>query len=103
VAAVAFIVIRPSRNQIASPAPGSRTRARGGYRRIEWIEKALEPLRDQLDPPRFERLVHALAMVIGWESLIVQRDICGLDAAEGEELSVWAARALLDASLREQA
>jgi hypothetical protein len=41
-------------------------------------------------------------MVIGWEALIVERDICGLDADGAEELSVWAARALLDAALREE-
>src|SRR4051812_6656020 len=30
---------------------------RRGYRRVEWIETALAPLRDRLDQPRFERLV----------------------------------------------
>jgi hypothetical protein len=45
--------------------------------------------------------VGALAMVVGWEALIVQRDVCGLSAAEGEELSVWAARALVLATLAE--
>src|SRR4051812_16034364 len=36
-----------------------------GYRRVEWIERALEPARGQLGEQRFERLVSALAMVIG--------------------------------------
>jgi hypothetical protein len=45
--------------------------------------------------------VSALAMVVGWEALIVQRDMRGLTAAEGEELSVWAARALVEATLAE--
>ena len=72
-----------------------------GYRRVEWIEQALAPLREDVDKPRFDRLVSALAMVIGWEALIVQRDIRGLSPAEGEELSVWAARALLKATLQE--
>jgi AcrR family transcriptional regulator len=74
---------------------------RRGYRRVEWIETALAPLRDQLDHHDFERLVAALAMVVGWEPLIVQRDICGLTAGQGEELSVWAARALVNAALAE--
>jgi AcrR family transcriptional regulator len=74
-----------------------------GYRRVEWIERALEPVRERLDAKRFERLVSALAMVIGWEALVVQRDIRGLSAADGEELSVWAARALLRATLEEAA
>jgi AcrR family transcriptional regulator len=85
---------------------GSRAGAAGaaplrGYRRVEWIERALEPVRAQLDARRYERLVSALAMVIGWEALVVQRDIRGLNAAAGEELSAWAARALLRATLEE--
>ena len=79
-------------------SPGAPLR---GYRRVEWIERALEPVRTQLDARRYERLVSALAMVIGWEALIVQRDIRGLSPAAGEELSVWAARALLRATLEE--
>ncbi len=50
---------------------------------------------------RWRRLVCALAMVVGWEALIVQPDVCGLSASEGEELSVWVARTLLRATLRE--
>jgi AcrR family transcriptional regulator len=84
---------------------GGRERSQGaplrGYRRVEWIERALEPARARLDARRFERLVSALAMVIGWEALVVQRDIRGLSPAAGEELSVWAARALLRATLEE--
>jgi AcrR family transcriptional regulator len=74
---------------------------RRGYRRVEWIERALAPLRDRVDDTRYERLVSALAMVVGWEALIVQRDIRGLTADEGEELSVWTARALVQATLAE--
>jgi AcrR family transcriptional regulator len=84
---------------------GARTRdhqlPRRGYRRVEWIESALSPLRDQIDPARWRRLVAALAMVVGWEALIVQHDVCGLSAAEGEKLSLWAARAFLHATLQE--
>lgn len=72
-----------------------------GYRRIEWIERGLAPLRDQLDAPRFERLVSALAMVIGWESLIVAQDIRALSVEEAQEVSAWAARMLVRATLEE--
>lgn len=72
-----------------------------GYRRVEWIERALAPLRGTLDAPRFERLVSALATVIGWESLIVARDVRGLSLAEAEELSAWTARVLVRATLEE--
>ena len=72
-----------------------------GYRRIEWIERALAPLRGKLDNKRFERLVSALAMVIGWESLIVARDIRALSLGDAEEVSAWAARTLVKATLDE--
>jgi AcrR family transcriptional regulator len=73
---------------------------RRGYRRIEWIEAAVEPLRQELGKTKFQRLVNALAMIVGWEALIVQRDVCGLNSTEGEELSLWAARALVSAARR---
>jgi AcrR family transcriptional regulator len=72
-----------------------------GYRRVEWVEGMLAPLRSRVDKRRFERLVSALVMVLGWEALIVQRDMRGLDARQGEELSAWAARALVKATLDE--
>jgi AcrR family transcriptional regulator len=76
-------------------SPGAPRR---GYRRVEWIERALEPLRETLPPERFERLVSALTLLIGWESMIVLQDTRGLTAEEAEEVCVWAARALLAAS-----
>lgn len=83
-------------------APAHEGAPRRGYRRIEWIESALLPLRHRLDPDRWDRLVRALAMVIGWEALIVQRDVCGLGPNEGEALSVWAANALVQAALEDE-
>jgi AcrR family transcriptional regulator len=76
---------------------------RRGFNRIEWIERALEPVREQLDEPRFERLVSALALCFGWEAFIVLKDVRGLDNIEGEHVSTWAARVLLRAALEEQA
>jgi AcrR family transcriptional regulator len=70
---------------------------RRGYRRVEWIERALEPLRDTLPPERVERVVSALTLLIGWESMIVLDDIRALSSTEAEEVCVWAARTLLAA------
>jgi AcrR family transcriptional regulator len=70
-----------------------------GYRRVEWIEAALAAMRDKTSPEDFDRLVRAVAVTIGWEAIIVQRDVCGLTAAQGEELSVWMAQTLLEATL----
>jgi AcrR family transcriptional regulator len=72
-----------------------------GYRRVEWVEGIVAPLRTRIGKRRFERLVSALVMVLGWEALIIQRDMRGLDPREGEELSAWVARALVKATLDE--
>jgi AcrR family transcriptional regulator len=71
---------------------------RRGYRRVEWIGRALEPLRDKVSAERFERLVSALTLLIGWESMIVLQDTRGLSAEEAEDVCVWAAQALLAAA-----
>lgn len=83
--------------------PGDRPadEPRRGYRRVEWIERALAPLRPRLDDARFERLVSALAIVIGWEAMIVARDIRALGLEEAEDVSAWASRALVRATLEE--
>jgi AcrR family transcriptional regulator len=86
---------------VDAPA-GSTGRPKRGYRRIDWIETAIEPLRGRLDEAGFERLVSALAMVIGWEALIVLQDLRGLAPAEQAEVSTWAARALIQAALHDQ-
>ena len=79
-----------------APSPPGAT-PRRGYRRVEWIERALEPLRETLPQERFERLVSALTLLIGWESMIVLQDTRALTPTEAEEVCVWAARALLAA------
>jgi AcrR family transcriptional regulator len=82
-------------------APQHDSAPRRGYRRVGWLERALEPVRPRLDPAAFERLVSALAMVVGWEGLIVLSDVRGLEGDEQLEVARWAARALVDAALRE--
>ncbi len=82
----------------APASPGTTCR---GYRRISWIERAIENLRPQLNAEQFQRLVAGLAVVLGWESMIVLRDICGLDPAEEERVMRWAAAALVADITRE--
>lgn len=69
-------------------------------RRLDYIEQALAPLRDELPNEEYEQLVHAMAVVIGIEARIVLRDICGLDDAQVLATERWTARALLAAALR---
>jgi AcrR family transcriptional regulator len=96
-------IIRLTVEQRLAEPPGSQPREaplRGG-RRVEWIETALAPVRARLGTARFERLVSALAVLVGIDALLVLRDIRGLDRDEIEAVSRWAARALLRASLVE--
>jgi AcrR family transcriptional regulator len=80
-------------------APPSDAEPKRGYRRIGWIETALEPVRPRLGPDRFERLVSALAVVIGWEAFVVLFDVRGLTADQAREVITGAALTLLDAAL----
>jgi AcrR family transcriptional regulator len=87
---------------VDTPADDDGTQQpRRGYRRVGWIERAIEPLRSELDADVFERLVSGLAMVVGWEALIVLQDLRGLTPDEQVDTTLWAARALIAAALAE--
>jgi hypothetical protein len=77
-------------------------RPRRGYRRVGWIEDALAPARAELGDEEYDRLVSALTLLVGWEALIILRDIRGLDAAGAEDVCAWAAGALLAAATGER-
>jgi len=82
-------------------APSSATRIRRPGNRLRYVAQALEGVKDQLGEDRFERLLQALAMCMGIESVIVLMDICGLSESEAKAVKQWATQALLDAALRE--
>jgi AcrR family transcriptional regulator len=64
-------------------------------RRLEYVERAVAPLQGRLAEDELDRLTYALAVVMGIESTLVLRDICGLDAEEILAVQRWAARALV--------
>jgi AcrR family transcriptional regulator len=70
-------------------------------RRITWVADALEPLRDQFSDRELERLVKAIAAVLGIEVLVWYTDIAGLTRAQAVKLMRWSARALLQSALDE--
>lgn len=74
---------------------------RRGQRRVDWIERAVEPLRDRLTDEQYERLVSSLCIVLGWEAMIVLEDIRGHDRQRERQVNSWAARALVRAMLEE--
>ena len=71
-------------------------------RRLDYVERALSPLRTELRPADYDRLVHAMAVVIGIEARIVLRDICGLEDQAIAATEQWAAQALLAAATQGQ-
>jgi len=81
-------------------AEGTSAPRRPGNR-LRYIANALEPLQDQIGTERVERLVSALAMCVGMESIMVLQDICGLSPEEAESIKRWVAAALLQAALAE--
>ncbi|MEW9806147.1 TetR/AcrR family transcriptional regulator [Mesorhizobium sp. ZMM04-5] len=71
--------------------------------RIDLLVDALEPLRGELSPDRFDRLAQALSLVFGVELLTVLKDIWGLDGQETQSVAQWAAKALVRAARQEEA
>ena len=74
---------------------------RRGQRRVDWIERAVEPLRDRLSDEQRDRLVSSLCIVLGWEAMIVLQDIRGHARQREREVNSWAAQALVRAMLEE--
>ena len=83
---------------LESSPPGQLRR---GTRRIDWIETAIRPLREQVKPAAYRRLVSALALCGGIEALLVLRDICGLPQHDAVAVSRWAAQSLLAQTIRD--
>ena len=81
--------------------PPSHATPKRGTRRIDWIEAALEPVRSQVGKAAFSRLVSALALCAGIESLIILRDMRGLSVAGLMQVTQWMGRALLRETLAE--
>jgi AcrR family transcriptional regulator len=72
---------------------------RRGYRRIGWLEWAVEPARPMLTSKQWDDLVSSLALVIGWEAFIVLLDVRGLTPDAARDLTQRTALTLLDAAL----
>ena len=74
---------------------------RRGYRRVQWIEKALAPAREKLTSKEFERLVSALSVLVGWEPMIALKDTRGLEQEKADEVLAFAVRAVVEKGLRD--
>lgn len=72
-----------------------------GQRRVDWIERAVEPLRERLTDEQHDRLVSSLSIVLGWEAMIVLQDIRGHAPEREHEVAAWTAQSLVRAMLEE--
>ncbi len=81
----------------SADTPGDKTLGRGHRRSL--LSRAV--IDSGLSPDQSARLVQALSLTFGIEAMIVLKDICGLDDQQAEEVALWAARALLQAAVRE--
>jgi AcrR family transcriptional regulator len=96
---IKLTVDAPPAGQDPGRDPAGAAVPKRGYRRVRWIEQAIEPIRPQLDPDRFEQLVSGLAVMIGWEAFIVLYDVRGLTPGQARAVITNAALALIDAAL----
>ncbi|HLV37023.1 MAG TPA: TetR/AcrR family transcriptional regulator [Spirillospora sp.] len=71
--------------------------------RLRYLAEALAPLKDQLGEAVLQRLVMALALCVGIESIVVLRDICDLTPDEAKAVKLWMADALLQRALQDAA
>jgi AcrR family transcriptional regulator len=85
----------------ADPAARGDLVLRKGLR-LRWIEDALEPVRHQLPSDDFQRLVHAIAVTIWIEAIIVLVDLAGLSRPAAVEVIRWSAHALLRSALADR-
>lgn len=69
-------------------------------RRTPLIEAALEPARNEFAPAQLDRLVKALALVIGTESTIAFKDVLQLEDDEADTVRDWMITALVEAARR---
>lgn len=70
-----------------------------GDRRAEWLAQALAPVEDALGKRDFRRLVMALGLTCGIETLVTLKDACGLKQREARDVVLWTVRTLVAGAL----
>ncbi len=68
-----------------------------GARRVELLERALEPLGRRVDRTNVRRALVALSVLVGVESMLVHHDVLKVDRSEAEAAMAWAVRVLVAA------
>jgi len=85
----------------AAGTPGVSAEPLRQNRRMDLIESALAPVRDQFDEEVYRRLCAALALVFGTESMVVFQDVLRMDDTAAWKVESWVVRVLTRAALEE--
>jgi AcrR family transcriptional regulator len=85
---------------LRSRRSGNEIRAVREGRRMRWLDQVLGPLPSVPEAKR-RRLRAALALTLGMDSLVIMKDVCGLDNDEALAVLRWVAVTLLRAALDE--
>jgi len=73
----------------------------GRSNRVDLLMRALSGLNGVLSDAQLRRLAQALSIAFGIESIIVLKDIWGMDNGGVQSLTLWVARAMIRAALDE--
>jgi AcrR family transcriptional regulator len=82
--------------------PGAEVPAVREGRRMRWLDRVLGPL-PGLSATQRQRLQAALALTLGIDSVVIMKDVCGLDDDQALDVLRWTATTLLRAALKESA
>ena len=69
--------------------------------RMTLLDRAASPLKGNLAPKTYQRLMHAASVIYGIEPYVVLKDMWGATDAETVAVTRWMLKALVDAALRE--
>ena len=83
---------------LAAERAGEDHRPMREGRRMQWLGTATSSLQDSMPSDERRRLLHALCLVTGGETITALRDVCQLDGDEARDVAVWAASAILAAA-----
>jgi AcrR family transcriptional regulator len=70
--------------------------------RIRLLRLALAPLARRIPKRSFDRLVQGLAIVFGTETMVVLKDMFGLEGPQVAQVAEWVARSLVRAAIAEE-
>lgn len=94
------LFLRASMEQWIQTEGASDTPLRGA-RRIPMLEAALAPHIDQIGEKTREKLLYALCALVSVEPFIVLTDVCRLAPDRGKEITRWAVKTLVRATVED--